>query len=111
MMKPLTPQEVHNAKVHAVPEAVISIINDMLLQKCRPCYAEIVLRQSDILKAIQEKLRTCPEAALDRQWLTLAYNWFRNCGWFITEKKDGRIVFQDFASCYRRPEVMEVKVA
>lgn len=82
MIKPITPNEVLDAK--KIPDEVIKIFNNLIIEKWEGQSATIA--QNEVVEKISNNLKICRQSVFNRGYLNIE-SLFRDFGWLVTHSK------------------------
>ena len=86
MSGPITPKEVVDSKITAIPEAVFEIFNDAIVKNFKDGTA--IFKQHDIVLDITEALNITIIQVFERGYLEVE-EVYRNAGWNVRYSKPG----------------------
>ena len=86
MIKPITPDEIEDAKLKTIPESIIGIINDLVAVSWDGNSSEI--KQSDLIDAVCKKSKLSRSQVIGTGWLEFEAI-YRKIGWKVVYDKPG----------------------
>lgn len=102
MAKPLTPQEVAQQKQDSIPDAVIEVVNALLVKKWNRNNRTATIKQDDIVAAIVAKMGVSNQEVFNQGWLDFE-DAFRAQGWKV--KYDKPAYCEDYDAFFEFKEI------
>ncbi len=88
MVKPITPQEAHDAHEESIPHEVITAFNHLIKTNWNPTSLSAVVPQDAVAKLAAEALDVTEGVLYDHHWLDVE-DLFRAAGWDVEYDKPG----------------------
>lgn len=98
-VNPITPEEVDDQQITSIPDEVITIFNEMIVENWRGSYAHV--DQNAVVNRIAERMMVSRSHIFDRGWLDVE-QLFRNAGWKVMYDKPGYCESYDAYFEFRR---------
>lgn len=84
MSGPIKPEEVENAKIISIPDAVFDVFNELIIKDMSSGVATV--RQEEAVKLIAERCECEPQKIYDNRWLDIEEA-YRRVGWKVEYDK------------------------
>lgn len=83
-VKPITPEEVDEQRINCIPDEVITIFNEMIVENWRGSYAHV--DQDAVVTRIAARMNVERQYVFDRGWIDIEPI-FRRVGWKVEYDK------------------------
>lgn len=85
-VKPITPDEILDARQAIIPDEVITVFNEMIVENWRDGYADV--DQDDVVTRIAARMNVERQVIFDKGWIDIEPI-FRKAGWKVMYDKPG----------------------
>jgi len=86
MVQPITPDQVNERRVVALPDEILEVFNELIVEKWDGCRATI--KQDDLVERIVSRLDVERHQVFKKGWLNVE-GIYRDAGWRVLYDKPG----------------------